>query len=68
MGNYGIVGDEPTIEVGKAKEGLYVLDFGRGQPSSNTVKLDWVHGKLTGFHDHSKVFDFRDIKLAFFKL
>ena len=56
------------VEVGKAEEGPHVLDFGEGRPGSNAIELDRVHGKLTGFHDHSEVFDFRDIELALLKL
>ena len=56
------------VEVGKAKEGSYILDFSGGWPSGNAVEFDQVHGELTGFYDHSKVFDFRDVKLAFLKL
>ena len=47
---------------------MYVLDFGRSWPGSDAIELDWVHGKLTGFHDHSEVFDFRDVELAFLEL
>ena len=63
-----IVGDKQTIEVGKAKEGMYFLDFDGGHLGDNTIKFDWIHGKLTGFHNHPKIFDFWDIKLAFLKL
>ena len=67
-GNSGVIRYEPAIEVGKAKKGAYIFDFDRGQPGSDAVKLDWVYGKLTRFHDHSEVLDFRDVKLTFFKL
>ena len=56
------------VEVGKSKEGSYILYLGGGQPSGDAIKLNWVHGELTGFHDHSKVFNFGDIKLAFLEL
>ena len=68
MGDGRIVGDEPMIEVGKAKERSHILNFSWGWPCGNAVKFHWIHGKLTGFHDHSEVFDFRDVKLAFFEL
>ena len=55
------------VEVGKAEEGLYILDFRGGQPGSNAIEFDRVHDKLTGFHNHSEVFNFRDIELAFFE-
>ena len=67
-GDSGVVGDELTIKVDEAKEGMYFLDFNRGWLSSDAVKLDQVHGKLTRFHDHSKVFDFRDVKLTLLEL
>ena len=67
-GDGGVVGNEPTVEVGKAKERSYIFDFGWGRPGSNAVEFDRVHGELTGFHDHSKVFNFWDVKLAFFEL
>ena len=25
---------------------------------------NWVHGKLTGFHNHSEVLNFRDVELT----
>ena len=37
------------IEVGEAKKGAYFFDFGGCWPDGNTVKFDWVHGKLTRF-------------------
>ena len=64
----GIVGYEPTIEVGKAEERPYILDFSRGGPGSDAVEFDGVHSELTGFYNHSKVFDFRDVELTFLEL
>ena len=64
----GVVGDELTVEVGEAKEGMHFLDFDGGWPYSNAIKFNWVHSKLTGFHDHSKKFNFKDVELAFLKL
>ena len=49
MSNSRVVGDEPTIEIGKAEEGVYILDFGRSWPGSDAVEFDWVHDKLTRF-------------------
>ena len=66
--DHGIVRDELTIEVSKAKEGSYILDFSRGWPGGDAVEFDWIHSELTGFHDHSEVFDFRDIELALLEL
>ena len=68
VGDCGVVRDEPTIEIGKAKEGSYILNFGWGRPGGNVIKFDRVHSELSRFHNHSKVFDFRDIELAFLKL
>ena len=67
-GNSGIVGDELTIEIGKAKERTYILDFGWGQPGGHSIKFDRVHGKLPRFHNHSQVFNFRDVELTLLKL
>ena len=66
-GNSGVVRYKLMVEISKAKKGVYVLDFSRGQPSSNAVEFDWVHGELARFHDHPEVFDFEDVKLAFLK-
>ena len=67
-GNFGVVGDELMIEVGKAKEGPYILDFSGGWPGSNAVEFYWVYGKLSRFHNHPKVFNLWDIKLTLFEL
>ena len=55
------------VEIGKAKEGSYVLYFSGGQPGSNAIELDRVHGELTRFHNHSEVFDFGDVELTLFE-
>ena len=68
VGDSGIIRDELMIEVGKAKEGVYILDFGRGWPGHNAIKLDWIHHKLTRFHNHPEIFDFEEVELAFLKL
>ena len=57
-GHHGVVMYKLMVEVGKAKKGAHVLDSGWGWPSSNTVELDRVHGKLTRFHNHSEIFNF----------
>ena len=57
-----------TVEIGKAKERPYIFDLGWSWPGSDTVELDRVHGELTEFHDHSKIFDFGDVELALLKL
>ena len=43
-GDVGVVRDKSAIKISKAKEGAYVLDFGRGRPAGNAVELDGVHG------------------------
>ena len=52
----GVVWNESTVEVGEAKEGAYVLDFCWGWPLGDPIEFDRVHGQLSGFDDHSKVF------------
>ena len=56
------------IKVGEAKERTYFLDFSGCRPGSNAIQLDWVHGKLTRFHDHPEIFDLWYIELTFFEL
>ena len=66
--NYGVVRDKPTIEIGKAKEQSYIFDFSWGWPGGDAIKFDWVHGQMTRFYNHSKVFNFGNVELALFKL
>ena len=68
MGDSEVVGYKPSVEIGEAKEGAHILDFGWSWPGGDAIKFDWVHGKLTGFHNHSEVFDFGDVELALFEL
>jgi len=55
-GNIRVVGDKSMVEVGEAKKGAYILDLSGGWPFGDSVKLDRIHGKLTRFDNHSKVF------------
>ena len=55
-GNVGIVCNEPLVEVGEAKEGSDILDLCWGGPTCNALRFDGVHGQLTQFDNHSKVF------------
>jgi len=55
-GDIGVVGDESTVEVGEAKERVYIFDFCGGWPFGNPIEFDGVHGELTRFDDHSEVF------------
>ena len=66
MGNGGVVGDESMVKVGKAEEGLYILDFCWGWPDGNSIKFDMAHGKLTRFDDHPEILNLRDIELTLF--
>jgi len=53
--NIGKVRNEVVIEVGKAKKGAYILDFGGGRPFGNSIEFDRVHSELTRFNNHSKI-------------
>ena len=66
-GDIGVVGDEPTVEIGKAEEGAYILDFSGGRPFGNSVEFDGVHGELSWFNNHSEIFYLVGGKLAFFE-
>ena len=39
MSNSGVVGDKPTVEVCKAQEGTYFLDFSGDGSGSDAVKF-----------------------------
>jgi len=54
-GDVRIVGNESSVEIGKAKERAYVFYFCGGWPFGDSVKFDGVHSELTRFDDHSKV-------------
>ena len=57
--------DEPSIEVGKAEEGLYVLDIARDRPVEDFLDLLGVHANAVLANDVAKVFDFFGMELAF---
>ena len=42
--NIRVVGNESSIEVGEAKEGMYILDFSQGGPAHDTIEFNRVHG------------------------
>ena len=67
-GDDGVIRYEPMVEVGETKEESHFFGLGWGWPSSNAVKLHQVHDELAWFHNHHKIFYFRDVKLTFFKL
>ena len=57
-GDVGVIRDETSVEVGKAKERSNILDFLGGGPAGDTVQLYGIHGKLTRFDNHAEVFYF----------
>ena len=65
MSNIGEVGDELTVEIGKAHERENVLELLGGGPRSNTIEFDRIHSKFIRMDDHVKVLNFRSGKLAF---
>jgi len=67
MSDIGVVRDESSVEVGEAKEEVYILDFSWGWPFGNSVKFDGIHSELAGFDNHSEVFYLVCGKLAFLK-
>ena len=52
----GVVGDEPTIEVGEPEERADIFHLGWCGPICDAVKFDGVHGQLAGFNNHAEVF------------
>jgi len=66
-GDVGVVGDEATVEIGKAKEGADILDFLGSGPLGDAIEFDGVHGELTGFDDHTKVFNLGGGEFTFFE-
>ena len=64
-GDVGVVGDKASVEIGKAKEGLDVLHLFRSRPTGDAIQFDRVHGELSGFNNHSKVFHFVGGEAAF---
>ena len=65
LSDVGVVGDKPPVEVGKAKKRPNIPDLFRGGPAGNTIQLYRVHGKLSGFDNHSEVFYFGGGKVTF---
>ena len=66
LGDVGVVRDERSLKVGKAKKGCNIFDFFRGWPTGNAIQLDRVHGELPGFDNHSEVFHFGGSEAALF--
>ena len=63
----GVVEDKTSIKVHEAKEGSHVFEFLRSGPTCNPIQFDRVHGKLSGFDNHTKVFHFGGGEAAFLK-
>ena len=63
-----VAGNELSIEVGEAEEGMHIFDFSQGGPACNAVELNRIHGQLSWLDDHPKIFNFISGKFALFKL
>jgi len=59
--------DKPTVEVGKAQEGLHFLPVKWSRPFRYSSYLDWVHLNRILGNNHSKVLHFGLLKLALFR-
>ena len=66
-GEIGVISDESTVEVGKSKERLHVLDFARGGPVLNDFDLRIVH--FEAFRTDNKAKEVRgiDAEVALFE-
>ena len=42
--NSGVVRNEPSIEIDKAKEGMHILNFSESRSGSNSIEFDQVYG------------------------
>ena len=51
--NVGVVGNELSVKVLKAKEGVYSLDRGWRMPVSDSSKFRRIHANETLTNDHS---------------
>ena len=51
--NVGVIGNELSVKVRKAKEGVYSLDRGWRVPVSNSSKFHRIHVNETLTNDHS---------------
>ena len=58
----GVIGNELSVKVHKAKEGAYALDRGGRVLVSDSGKFRRVHVNETLTNDHSKVFHSRSIE------
>ena len=60
----GVSVNETTIEIGKTKKRLEILNLGRLWPFCDGFELLGVHLNAVSTDDVAQVFDFRAIKLA----
>ena len=67
-GDVRVVRDQTTVEVGKVQEGPHISDLHWCWPVGNPIQLDRVHGELTRFDNHSKVFYLDGGEAAFLEL
>src|SRR5882724_11458928 len=63
--DFGISIDEMTVEIGKAEEGLDVLDFSWYWPILDNLDIVRGHGEAFGRQHVSEVFTRSDVELAF---
>src|SRR5882672_412456 len=63
--DFGISVNETTVEVGKTKEGLNVLDFSGFRPILDYLDFVLGHGEAFGRQHISEVFAGSDVELAF---
>ena len=56
MSDIRVVGDEPSVEIGEAKERANVFHLNWCGPIRDAVEFDGVHGQLAGFNNHAEVF------------
>ena len=67
-GDVGVVGDEPTVEVGESKERANIFHLSWRRPVCDAVELDGVHGQLAGFHNHAEILYLVSGEFALFEL
>ena len=55
--DFGVGGDETSVEVGESEEGLYVADFPWFRPVEDGLDLVFGHSKSVDGEDVAKIFD-----------
>jgi len=61
----GKVRDEGPVEVTEAEEAAHILDVGGSRPLGDPFNFDWIHTHFSISDDHSEIFDFALMELAF---